>query len=145
MSDERIKKLKERYRKEGTPGAPHPWEPFFEGNPEWFEAYQDLYDYPREHVKGLSVKDRALIITALSAAAWSPETRRHMQRAFYHGATVEEMLDTIMSGWFVASNSVQMKGLTTLHKIEEEAKKIGEKIASGKEWLLNVEDPTDES
>jgi alkylhydroperoxidase/carboxymuconolactone decarboxylase family protein YurZ len=145
MSDERIKKLKERYRREYAPGTPHPWEAFFEENPEWFEIYQDLYDYPREQVKGLSAKDRALIITALSAAVRSNETQKHMQRAFYHGATIEEMFDTIMSGWFVASNSVQMGGWKTLHKIEEKAKEIGEEIASGKDWLLLSEDPADES
>ena len=146
MSEERIKKLEERYRRDRTPGATHPYEPFFEMNPEWFETYQDLYDYPSEQVKGLSVKDRALIITALSFAnRWSSEGERHMRIAFYHGATEEEMFDTIMSGWFVASNSVQMGGWRTLHKLEEEAKKLGDKIAAGKDWLLQSEVPADES
>ena len=146
MSEERIEKLKKRYRRDYAAGATHPWEPFFEMDPEWFEIYRDLYDYPGEQVKGLSAKDRALILMALSfAAMWKSEAESCMRRAFYHGATEEEMFDTIMSGWFVASNAVQMGGWRTLHKLEQEAKKLGDKIAAGKDWLLLPEDPAVES
>ena len=142
MSEKKINQLKERYKRDYAPGETHPWEPFFERNPEWFETYMDLYDYPDDQVKGLSVKDRALLFTVLSfAAQWVSEGERQMRKAFYHGATEEEMFDTIMSGWFVASNSVQMRGWKTLHKLEEEAKKLGEKIAEGKDWLLSSEIP----
>jgi alkylhydroperoxidase/carboxymuconolactone decarboxylase family protein YurZ len=139
MSDERIKKLKERYRKERDyhPDFPHPWEPFFERDPEWFETYQDLHAAATQTGKALSVKDRELIITAGNAIRGMVEgTKNHMQRAFYHGATVEEMFDTAMSVWFVCGSPSFMAMMRALHSTQEEAKKLGEKIAAGKEWLL---------
>jgi len=137
MSEQSIDKLKQRYAKDQAPGTAHPWEPFFEMNPEWFAAYRDLQDYPRERMKGLSEKDRALILMSLGfAESWKSEAERQMRNAFYYGATEAEMFDAIMSGWLVASNSVQMSAWRALHRLEEEAKRRGEKIAAGKDWLL---------
>jgi alkylhydroperoxidase/carboxymuconolactone decarboxylase family protein YurZ len=142
MSNEKIKKLKERYRRERNyhPDFPHPWEPFFEVNPEWFETYQDLHAAATQTGKALSVKDRELIITAGNALRGGVYgTKNHMQRAFYHGATVEEMFDTAMSVWFVCGSPSFMAMMRALRLTQEEAEKLGEKIAAGKDWLLQDE------
>ena len=138
-SEERIKKLKERYRSERDyhPDFPHPWEPFFERNPEWFETYQDLHAAATQTGKALSVKERELIITAGNALRRGVAgTKNHMQRAFYHGATVAEMFDTAMSVWFVCGSPGFMTMMRALHRTQEEAKELGEEIAAGKDWLL---------
>ncbi len=149
MNEERIKKLKERYRKtrDYAPNATHPGEPFFEIYPEWFEKYQKMWELACGQGKALSVKMRELIILALDAHVYPfPERiKMHMRRAFYHGATVEEIIDTATTVWMDGGPAPCWTIFAALRELEEEAKRLGETFAEGKDWLLLSEVPAVES
>ena len=149
MSEERIKKLKERYRKARNyaPGATHPGEPFFERDPEWFEKYQKMWEFACGQGKALPVKMRELIILALVAHIYPfpDRVKMHMRRAFYHGATVEEIIDTATTVWMDGGPAPCWTIFAALRELEEEAKRLGETFGKGKDWLLLSEVPTVES
>ncbi|MGE0611311.1 MAG: carboxymuconolactone decarboxylase family protein [Hyphomicrobiales bacterium] len=73
------------------------WEQFRELDPEFLEAYLAFRSVP--HRKGpLPPKVKELIMIAINAATthmYGPGVRRHMQNALKHGATPEEILETI--------------------------------------------------
>ncbi|MBF8253395.1 MAG: carboxymuconolactone decarboxylase family protein [Deltaproteobacteria bacterium] len=145
MGEERIRELKERYRKtrDYAPGAIHPGERFFEMNPEWFEKYQKMWEFACGPGKALSVKMRELIIMALSAHIYPfpDRIKMHMRRAIYHGATVEEIIDTATTVWMDGGPAPCWTIFAGLRELEEEAKKLGETFGKGKEWLLLSEVP----
>ncbi|MGD9868525.1 MAG: carboxymuconolactone decarboxylase family protein, partial [Hyphomicrobiales bacterium] len=66
-------------------------------DPEFLEAYLAFRSVP--HRKGpLPPKVKELIMIAINAATthmYGPGVRRHMQNALKHGATPEEILETI--------------------------------------------------
>jgi len=145
MSDQKLSKLKERYRssRDYAPGAVHPGESFFEMNPEWFEKYQKMWELSCGQGKALPVKMRELVIVALSAQVYPfPErVKMHLRRALYHGATPEEIIDTATTVWMHGGPAPCWTIFAGLRELEEEAKKRGETFGAGKEWLRLSEVP----
>ena len=149
MSEESVNKLKERYRKtrDYAARATHPGEPFFERHPHWFEKYQELWEFACGQGKALPVKMRELIMLALNARMYPfpDRIKMHMRRALYHGATVEEIIDTAMSAWVHSGPAPGWTIFAALDELQEEARKLGETFGEGKEWLLLSEVPAVES
>jgi alkylhydroperoxidase/carboxymuconolactone decarboxylase family protein YurZ len=69
----------------------------------------------------------------------------HMRRALYHGAAVEEIIDTAMSAWVHSGPAPGWTILAALDELQEEARKLGETFGEGKEWLLVSDVPAVES
>ncbi len=149
MNEERIKKLKQDYRRtrDYAPDATHPGEHFFERDPNWFEKYRKIWEFACGQGKALPVKTRELIILALNARIYPfpDRIKMHMKRAFYHGATLEEMIDTAMSVWMHSGSAPGWTIFAALRELQEEAKRTGETFGKGKDWLLVSEVPSVES
>jgi len=73
------------------------WETFERWDPEFLEAYLNLRSVPFR--KGpLPAKYKELILIAINAATthlYAPGVRRHIRNALGHGATPQEILETI--------------------------------------------------
>jgi len=149
MSDDSIQKLKERYRRarEYAPGAAHPGEPFFDRDPEWFENYQKAWEFAAGQGKGLPIKTRELIMLAVNARLYPfpDRVRMHLRRALFHGATVEEVVDTAMSAWALSGPAPGWTILAALDALQREARQRGESFGKGKDWLRLSEVPAVES
>jgi alkylhydroperoxidase/carboxymuconolactone decarboxylase family protein YurZ len=149
MNEERIKRLKETYRRtrDYARNAIHPGEPLFEVYPEWFEKYQKIWEFACGQGKGLPVKTRELIILALNARIYPfpDRIKMHVKRALYHGATVEEITDTAMSVWMYSGPASGWTIFAALRELQGEAKRLGETFGKGKDWLLLSEVPAVES
>jgi len=73
------------------------WSTFSDWDPEFLEAYLRLRNIPFKNGP-LPKKMKELILVAINAATthlYSPGVRRHIRNALQHGATREEILETI--------------------------------------------------
>ena len=73
------------------------WNTFAEWDPEFLEAYLRLRNVPFKNGP-LPRKMKELILIAINAATthlYAPGVRRHIHNALQHGATREEILETI--------------------------------------------------
>lgn len=73
------------------------WATFAEWDPAFLEAYLQLRNVPIRNGP-LAPKVKELILVAINAATthlYAPGVRRHIRNALQHGATREEILETI--------------------------------------------------
>ena len=73
------------------------WDQLLALDPQFMEAYLNFRSVPQKNGP-LPQKYKELILVAINAATthlYGPGVRRHMQNAFAHGATPEEVLEAI--------------------------------------------------
>ncbi len=127
MADDRTAELLDEMEDAGL--ARRPWfELFARYQPErmrlWFETRRKL----RDECVELDPKTVEFIVVALDAAANWPQIDAHIDRAFDHGATIQELIDVCV----IASNTkgphALAAGLSGLDRVIEERTRAGKPV-----------------
>ena len=127
MADEGISKrsqeLLERARRERGYIYPE-WEYVIKKDPDFFEAYNNLYEKCMKDGRALPAKTRELIAIALLAyRGLDDAVLAHAKRAIKLGATKEEILEAVETSMVPGGAPTFAKGLSALLKLEEDEKK----------------------
>lgn len=92
--DDRREQLKKRWLEQRGSWSPY-WEDMLRLDPEFFEAYLNFY--LASVAKGtIPTKYRELIyiaVDAVTTSLYEPGWRHHLQQAFAHGATIDEVME----------------------------------------------------
>ncbi|MDW8045349.1 MAG: carboxymuconolactone decarboxylase family protein [Nitrososphaerota archaeon] len=118
--DEKVRRLLERMKEKRGYVVPE-WEFLIKKDPEFFEAYENLYDKSLMDGKALPAKVRELIAIAILAFRGQREAvLSHVKRALALGATKDEILEAIETAMVPGGAPTLAIGLYALKKIEEE-------------------------
>lgn len=97
--------------------------------PELFEAFTDFYAKKKKLRKGLGTKTEEFIVVAIDAAILWPEPLidHHLHSAFDFGATVQELVETVLVACEYSGGEVEVIrfGLNSLGRV------IGQREAAG--------------
>lgn len=123
MKDEELSKkgqeLLERARKERGYLSPE-WEYVIKKDPDFFEAYNNLYEKSLKDGKALPAKTRELIAIALLAFRGQRDAvLSHAKRAIRLGATKEELLEAVETALVPGGAPTFLIGLSALLKLDE--------------------------
>lgn len=100
------------------------WEYAIKKDPEFFEAYNALYEKSLQDGKALPAKTRELIAIALLAFRGKESAvLAHTRRALRLGATKEEILEAVETSIIPGGAPTFSSGLSALLKLEEEKPK----------------------
>ena len=100
-------------------------------DPDFMEAYNNLYNSGLRAGKALPVKYRELVaIAILSYRTRENAVYLHMKRAMEHGATCRELLDAVETSIIPGGGPTFDVGVNALMRILEEEKK-GKKRSAG--------------
>ena len=100
-------------------------------DPDFMEAYNNLYNSGLRAGKALPVKYRELVaIAILSYRTRENAVYLHMKRAMEHGATYRELLDAVETSIIPGGGPTFDVGVNALMRILEEEKK-GKKRSAG--------------
>ncbi len=92
-------------------------------NPDFMEAYNNLYNNGLRAGKALPVKYRELVaIAILSYRTREDAVYLHMKRAMRHGATKQELLDAVETSIIPGGGPTFDTGVQALMRIVEEEK-----------------------
>ena len=110
------------------------WSTFAEWDPEFLEAYLRLRNVPFKNGP-LPKKVKELILVAINAATthlYAPGVRRHIHNALQHGATREEILETIELTTVLGIHSSNVAVPILAEELAEHDRKGREKKTLGK-------------
>ena len=127
MKEEKLNKksqeLLERAKKERGYIYPE-WEYMIKKDPDFFEAYNNLYEKCLKNGKALPAKTRELIaIAVLAFRGQSDAVIAHAKRAMKLGATKEEILEAVETSILPGGAPTFLLGLTALLRLEKEEKR----------------------
>jgi AhpD family alkylhydroperoxidase len=126
MADETAEKRREellRTMREQRGYMLGPWEFMAEKDPDFIEAYNDLYSKGLSDGKALPIKTRELIAIAILAFRGRTDgVYEHMKRALRHGATKQELIEAIETMLVAGGAPTFSTALRALMRIEQEEK-----------------------
>lgn len=119
----RIKGLIESMKRERG-YLPPPWVYAAEEDVDFMEAYNNLYNLGLNAGKALPVKTRELIAIAVLAFRGNESgVYEHIKRALRHGATKQEILETLETSMIPGGAPTFGTGLRALLRVVEEEEK----------------------
>jgi AhpD family alkylhydroperoxidase len=127
MADETAEKRREellRKMREQRGYMLGPWEFMAEKDPDFMEAYNNLYSKGLSDGKALPIKTRELIAIAILAFRGRTDgVYEHTKRALRHGATKQELLEAIETMLVPGGAPTFSVALKALMRIEQEETK----------------------
>jgi AhpD family alkylhydroperoxidase len=103
---------------------PGPWKFMADKDPDFIEAYNNLYTRGLSEGKALPIKTRELIAIAILAFRGRTDAvYEHTKRALRHGATKQELIEAIETMLIPGGAPTFSTALRALMRIEEEESK----------------------
>lgn len=128
MNEEKAQKLIDKMRSERGYLLPE-WALMAKQDPDYMEAYDELYKQTMTKEKHLPIKVKELVaIVGLSARGEEEGIEAHINRAIRHGATVGEIVEALQVGVVTTGTPTMFYGLKVLRRILEAKEKSKDQV-----------------